>query len=298
MNVAVIGAGVMGRNIAKVFARSGAQVSIFSRTTRTLGEARRSLDRDGVSLLTYLTSIAGAVDGADLVIESVPESVALKLEVLAETERSAPARAVIASNTSSLALDVLAGALERPARFLGLHWFNPAHLIPLVEVVATDATDQGVADWSIGLLTDVGKRPVVVPAIEGFLANRLQYALIREALQLIEDGVATAEQIDAVVTGCLGPRWAVIGPLRSTDLAGVETAIAVATQLFPRLSDAIAPQSVLSSLAESNRLGAAAGEGFFSYPSGSDVTGDRDRRLSAVLEVLAGGVAERNAMDG
>ena len=101
-----------------------------------------------------------------------------------------------------------------------------------------------------------------------------------------------------MVTGCLGPRWAVIGPLRSTDLAGVETAIAVATQLFPKLSGATTPQSVLANLAENDRLGAAAGEGFFSYPSGSDVTGDRDRRLLAVLEVLAGGVAEGDATDG
>ena len=117
---------------------------------------------------------------------------------------------------------------------MGLHWFNPAHLIPLVEVVPAPATDAGVVERSAQLLAQVGKSPRVLQrAVPGFLANRLQYALIREALQLLEEGVADAETIDAAITECLGPRWAVIGPLRSSDLAGIDTAVAVAEQLIP-----------------------------------------------------------------
>ena len=124
----------------------------------------------------------------------------------------APDGAVIATNTSSLPLDRLAGALRRPERFLGWHWFNPAHLIPLVEVVPAPATDPDVVRWSVATLQELGKRPLALSRpIEGFLANRLQYALIREALALVQDGAATPEQIDAVMTDCLGPRWAVSG---------------------------------------------------------------------------------------
>jgi 3-hydroxybutyryl-CoA dehydrogenase len=235
-----------------------------------------------------LTSIVEAASGADLILESVPESLPLKLELLPEIERSAPPGAVIGTNTSSLPLELLGEALDRPGRFLGLHWFNPAHLVPLVEVIPTAATEPGVVSWSVTALSEMGKRPLVLTRpIDGFLANRLQYALIREALQLIEDGLATPEQIDAVLTDCLGPRWAVIGPMRSTDLAGVETAVAVAKQLFPTLSNAEAPQRALSALLEEGRLGVRAQRGFYSYSAGDGVAEERDRRLSAVLGALA-----------
>lgn len=286
MRAAVLGAGVMGRNIARVLGGYGAAVTLFSRGARTLEEARIVLTAAGIGDTVYVSSIADAASEAELVIESVPEDVALKQAVLAEAERAAPPGAVIATNTSSLPLESLVPALRRPDRFLGWHWINPAHLIPLVEVVATEATDSEVVQWSVARLTEMGKRPIVVPAIDGFVANRLQYALIREALALIEAGHVTPEQIDAVITGCLGPRWAVVGPMRSTDLAGLETAIAVATQLYPTLSTSTAPPRVLTALAQEGRLGAASGEGFFVYPAGSDAAGDRDRRLMAVLAAL------------
>lgn len=288
MKAAVLGAGVMGHRITEVLARSGVRVCLSSRSAQTLDRARTALQADGIAAVEYVNSITDAAAEADLVIESVPESLELKRAVLAEAERSAPSDVVIATNTSSLPLESLAQALERPHRFLGLHWFNPAHLIPLVEVVPTSATEPGVVEWSLALLTELGKRPIVVPAIDGFLVNRLQYALIREALALIDQGVATPEQIDAVVTECLGPRWAVIGPMRSTDLAGIETALAVATQLYPKLSAATAPQPALARLAQDGRMGAAAGEGFYAYPDGHTVDRDRDRALAAVLEALRG----------
>ncbi len=287
MRVAVLGAGVMGRNIARVFGASGTEVVVYSRTRRTLDDARAVLVAGGVKGVAYVGSVAEAAAAAELVIESVPESVALKQAVLAEAEEAAPVNAVIASNTSSLPLEQIALGLQRPGRFLGLHWINPAHLIPLVEVVATDATDPAVVAWSLALLQRLGKRPIAVPAIDGFVANRLQYALIREALALIQAGHVGPEQIDAVMTGCLGPRWAVIGPMRSTDLAGLETAVAVATQLYPTLATDTVPPSVLTALAEQGRLGVATGEGFYPYPPGSDAAGDRDRRLSAVLDALS-----------
>ncbi|MGH2881321.1 MAG: 3-hydroxyacyl-CoA dehydrogenase family protein, partial [Solirubrobacteraceae bacterium] len=141
MRTAVLGAGVMGRGIAKVLLRGGHQVALYSRTERTLLDAGRALEREAAAQIAYTTSIGEAAGGAELIIESVPESLALKVLVLREAESAAPAGAVISSNTSSLPLPKLADALARPDRFLGLHWFNPAQLIPLVEVVPTERTD-------------------------------------------------------------------------------------------------------------------------------------------------------------
>jgi 3-hydroxybutyryl-CoA dehydrogenase len=288
MRLAVLGAGVMGRNIAKVLLRGGHQVALYSRTERTLLDAGGALEREAAAQIAYTTSIGEAAAGAELILESVPESLPLKVLVLREAEAASPAQAVIASNTSSLPLDRLAEGLARPERFLGLHWFNPAHLIPLVEVVPTDRTDGSVVERAQALMSALGKRPLVLArAIEGFLANRLQYALIREALQLVHDGIATPEQIDTVLTECLGPRWAVLGPMRSTDLAGVPTAVAVARQLFPVLSNAQEPQPVLTDLLEDGRRGVSAGAGFYTYPDADGVAQTRDRLLASVFGALA-----------
>lgn len=289
MTVAVIGAGVMGRNIARVFLRCGTPVSLYSRSEQTATAAARSLAAERGATLVAGTDLARAVAGADLVIESVPESPGLKREVLGAVEAAAPADAIIGTNTSSLELDQLALGLERPARFLGVHWFNPAHLIPLVEVIPAAGTDPDVVARSVRILEAAGKRPRTLhAAVPGFVANRLQYALIREALQLIEDGVADAETIDAVLTDCLGLRWAVVGPMRSTDLAGVETAIAVASELFPALSDAQQPQRPLLELRERGELGVRSGQGFHAYPDPDSVAAQRDAALQAVIDALRG----------
>jgi 3-hydroxybutyryl-CoA dehydrogenase len=284
----MLGAGVMGRNIARVLAAGGAEVVLFSRSPATLRSAQDALGDDAGHRVTYVTEVADAVAGADVVLESVPESLPLKLNLLGEIERAASPRTVIATNTSSLPLDRLAGILERPERFLGWHWFNPAHLIPLVEVVPATSTDPDVVRWSVATLREMGKLPLALSsAIDGFLANRLQYALIREALALVQDGAATPEQIDAVITGCLGPRWAVIGPMRSSDLAGIRTAVAVAGELFPKLSNADRPPPALTTLLDQGRFGAAGGAGFYDYPDAEAVAGERDRLLAAVLDALA-----------
>lgn len=284
----MLGAGVMGRNIARVLACGGADVVLFSRSAETLRSAQRDLEAGAHGRVQYLTSLVDAVAGADVILESVPESLPLKLALLGDVERAVSEQAVIATNTSSLPLERLAGALERPERFLGWHWFNPAHLIPLVEVIPAPGTDPGVVAWSVATLEAMGKRPLALPApIDGFLANRLQYALIREALALVQDGAATPAQIDAVITDCLGPRWAVIGPMRSSDLAGIRTVAAVAAELFPKLSNADRPPPALTALLEQGRLGVAGGAGFHEYPDRESVARERDRLLSAVLGALA-----------
>jgi 3-hydroxybutyryl-CoA dehydrogenase len=271
-----------------LWGRAGAHVTLHSRSEATLADARAALADEGEEAPRTTADLAEAVAAADLVLESIPEDAARKRELLTRVEAAAPPGAVLGTNTSSLPLDGLASALARPERFLGLHWFNPAHLVPLVEVVPATATDAAVVDWSAGILREAGKRPRVLRrAVAGFIANRLQYALIREALQLLEDGVADAETIDACLTDCLGPRWAVIGPLRSTDLAGVETAVAVAEQLYPELAAGTAPPRVLLELREQGRLGVRSGQGFHRYPDPAAAGAARDRGLRAVLDALA-----------
>jgi 3-hydroxybutyryl-CoA dehydrogenase len=294
MKVAMLGAGVMGRNIARVMAQAASEVTLFSRSRETLEDARRTLAGCDGAQVTFATSVAEAVATAELIIESVPESVELKLGVLAEAARAAPDGVVIATNTSSLPLDRLAASVRAPERFLGWHWFNPAHLIPLVEVVPTALTDPEVVGWSVQRLEQAGKRPLVLSRpIDGFLANRLQYALIREALALVDAGVATPEQVDAVLTDCLGLRWAVLGPMRSTDLAGITTAMAVATELFPKLSNADRPPACLNDLAEQGRLGLTAGAGFYDYQDPDEVLDTRDRLLASVWHATQAGRSER-----
>jgi 3-hydroxyacyl-CoA dehydrogenase len=287
MRVAILGAGVMGVNIARVLANGESTVALCSRTQATLDRARGALATSGTPAVSFHTSIHEAADGADVVVESVPESLELKRTVLRESQRAAATGAVIATNTSSLPLRELAAQLDDPSRFLGWHWFNPAHLIPLVEVVPSELTDASVVEWSLSTLRAAGKRPALAPAIDGFLVNRLQYALIREALTLVEQGLTTPEQVDAAITDCLGLRWAAIGPMRSTDLAGIRTAVAVARQLYPQLSNVHDPQAVLTDLEETGRLGALSGRGFFDYGDGADPYTERDRRLAAVLRALA-----------
>jgi 3-hydroxybutyryl-CoA dehydrogenase len=283
VRVAVLGCGVMGVNIARTFLRAGSDVALYSRSTATLERARAALAGER-ALAGAHTDLAEAVGGAALAIESVPEQEPLKLALLAAAEDAAGADAVIATNTSSLSVDGLSRALQRPARFLGLHWFNPAHLIPLVEVVPCADTDPGVSEWCVQVLADAGKRPLVLRrAVPGFVANRLQYALIREALALLEAGVAEAESIDAALTDCLGPRWSVIGPLRSTDLAGIDTAVAVARELYPSLSAQREVSERLLALQRTGRLGARSGEGFYRYDDPEAAARARDEGLAAVL---------------
>jgi 3-hydroxybutyryl-CoA dehydrogenase len=287
MKVAILGAGVMGRNIARVFLRAGLDVALYSRSDATLEAARTALAGEPTEALGTTTVLADAVVDAGLVLESVPEDVSLKRRVLREVEDAAPERAVVASNTSSLPLEALASGLRRPERFLALHWFNPAHLVPLVEVVPAPATDPAVVRFSIELLERAGKRPLELRrTLPGFVANRLQYALVREALSLLEAGVADADSIDAALTDCLGPRWAVIGPLRATDLSGVEVAVAVAEQLYPHLSTATEPQAPLRELVARGELGARTGRGFYAHPDPEQAIADRDTALAGVLEAV------------
>jgi len=277
--VVCIGAGTMGAGIALAFAIGGSAATMVARRQSTLDAAWRRIEAS-VGLLTaagrlpgaepeaVLRRIAGTTDldgadlDADLVVESVAEDVAAKRQLYQAIEPRLGPSSILGTCTSSLSLAELAAGLTHPERFLGYHWFNPAELIALVEIVPAGSTAAAVTDLVEAFSRAIGKQPVRVAAdVPGFVANRLQYALIREAYHLVAAGVCTPADVDRVVTAGLGPRWAAIGPFLSMDLAGLDVHQAVVEQLFPRLSGGATVPPLLSALTDDGALGVKSGRG-------------------------------------
>jgi 3-hydroxybutyryl-CoA dehydrogenase len=269
----------MGAGIALAFALAGSASTMVARRQPTLDAARRRIE-ESVGLLigagrvpdgdraAVLGRIAGTTDldgadlGADLVIESVAEDMAAKRQLYRAIEPRLGPATILGTCTSSLPLAGLAAGLARPGQFIGYHWFNPPELIRLVEIVPAGQTAAEVTDRVEAFSLAIGKQPVRVAAdVPGFIANRLQYALIREAYHLVSAGVCTPADVDRVVTAGLGPRWAAVGPFLSMDLAGLDVHRAVAQQLFPHLSASTAVPPMLTALTEAGTLGVKAGNG-------------------------------------
>jgi 3-hydroxybutyryl-CoA dehydrogenase len=247
--VAVIGAGTMGAGIARVFADGGARVRLSARHRERLDAARGRLGRSEV-LLT--TSLDEALDGADLVVETIVEEVEPKRAVLRRAEELAAPEALLTTNTSSLRLAALEDGLEQPARFAGLHFLNPPELVEVVEVVSGRHTSPGSLETLAGWMRELGKAPVIVRRdTPGFIANRLQYALLREAYALVDSGVCSFEDVDRAVVHGLGARWAAIGPFETMDLAGLDVHAAVAANLWPELENGTEPSPSIASAIES-----------------------------------------------
>lgn len=274
LSVAVIGAGLMGHGIAQVLAHAGHRVALTDTDQATLGTATRRIARnlDEMGLPTgpvlerirLVDTLRAAVTDADLVIEAAAEVVALKQALFAEAAAIAPPHAILASNTSVIPITLLGERLDdrARARLVGTHWWNPPHLIPLVEVVRTPFTRDDVVSHTVAILRDAGKTTVVVQRdVTGFIGNRLNQAMWREALALIEAGVCDAETIDTVVKSSFGLRLAVLGPMENADLIGLELTRNLHALLFPDLSAAAEPSSVIEAAIARGDTGMKAGAG-------------------------------------
>jgi 3-hydroxybutyryl-CoA dehydrogenase len=250
-DVAVVGAGTMGAGIARVFADAGASVRLCARRESSLEVARGHLG-DAAASVTLTTSVNEAVAGVDFVVETIVEEVEAKRAVLRLAEELASPEAILTTNTSSLPLAALGGGLERPERFAGLHWFNPPELVELVEVVGGEGTAPETLETLAGWMEQLGKAPVVVRRdVPGFVANRLQYALLREAYALVDTGVCSFADVDRAVTHGLGARWAAIGPFETMDLAGLDVHSAVAQNLWPELANTTQPSTAITEALQS-----------------------------------------------
>ena len=237
--VAVVGAGTMGVGIAHVFATSGIPTALVDATTelseaavtRALDLLRRleaagSVERGAVETaerrIRAAASLEDAVRDADLVVEAVVERAEVKLDVYAAIEASARQDAIVATNTSSIPIAQLAAPLERPERFLGVHWFVPPLLVPCVEVIRTATTGEDAVERVVGALARLRKTPVLVGDGPGFVANRIQFAMFREAARIVEEGLAEPEQVDEVVRSSFGFRLPFFGPFTIADMAGLD----------------------------------------------------------------------------
>jgi 3-hydroxybutyryl-CoA dehydrogenase len=236
----------MGAGIARIFAEAGSSVRLTARRESSLETARERAGDD----VRMTTDLDEALAGAELVVETIVEEPEPKRAVLARAEELAPA-ALLTTNTSSLSLAEVGRDLARPERFAGLHFLNPPELVEVVEVVGAENTSDETLTTLKGWMEELGKAPVVVRRdTAGFVVNRLQYALLREAYALVDAGVCTFEDVDRAVTHGLGARWAAIGPFEAMDLAGLDVHAAVAANLWPELSTTTEPSSSITEARE------------------------------------------------
>lgn len=278
--VAVLGAGTMGRGIAHVTALAGFETRLYDVDAGSLANALESIrrrlgkgvelgkvdaeDRDAaVGRLRSTVDVADAVSGADLVIEAVPEKLELKREVLSEALRHLEPAGVVASNTSSLSITAIAEGLDGPERVLGLHFFNPVHIMALVEVVRGERTTDRVLEQAVEFAEKLGKQPIVVRDSPGFASSRLGVALGLEAIRMLEEDVASARDIDRAME--LGYRHP-MGPLKLTDLIGLDVRLEIARYLHHELGgDRFRPPALLERMVREGRLGKKSGEGFYTW---------------------------------
>ncbi len=278
--VAVIGAGTMGHGIAQVAAMAGHDTVLFdvdaAQLERALAGIEATLDKgvrlgkveqstrdEALARLSGTGALDEAVRGANLVIEAVPEAMALKRQIFAEVESAAPREAILATNTSSLSVTEMAAGLDAPGRFLGLHFFNPVHIMALVEIVKGERTEPDVIDRSLAFVRGLGKEPIVVTDSPGFASSRLGIVLGLEAIRMVEAGVASPQDIDkAMVLGYRHP----MGPLRLTDLVGLDVRLGIARYLHETLaSEAFRPPALLQRMVAEGRLGKKTGRGFYDW---------------------------------
>lgn len=267
--IAVVGAGTMGAGIAGVFAAAGYDVALYSRSTGTLERAREELDRrigERAAGVLLTTELPEALDRASLVSENVLEDLGLKRTIFADFERWAPADAVLTTNTSSVPITAIAEGLSEPGRVVGLHWFNPPAVMPLVEIVRGERTDDATVDAVRAICAAIQREVIEVRRdVPGFVVNRLQYAMLREAIALVEEGVASMADVDRAVATTLAPRWSASGPLELMDLAGLDTVEKVAGILLPELSARTSVPDLVTDRVAAGALGTKAGRGFYDW---------------------------------
>lgn len=272
LNIGVVGGGLMGHGIAYLLAAAGHRARVFEPSAEVraalpqrlagiadlLGDERAVLDR-----ITAHDQLAPAARDAAFVFEAAPEKLPLKQQIFAELESLVAPGAILASNSSAIPTTEIARSLKVRERVVGTHFWNPPHLVPLVEVIQNEWTSAATVERTIALLRDAGKKPVHVRRdIPGFIGNRLQHALKREAIALVAAGACDAETLDTVVKEGFGARMAVLGPLEQSDLVGLDLTLDISTVLVEHLDRSAGPHPFLVEKVKAGKLGMRTGEGF------------------------------------
>jgi 3-hydroxybutyryl-CoA dehydrogenase len=271
-SIAIVGGGLMGAGIARVFAVAGHSVSVFEpapdirATIRPrIAETSRlyGLDAGVADAVAVTDDFAQAVERADYVTEAAPEKLELKRKIFADLVAACPAATILASNTSVIPIHRIAAGLPTAERIVGTHWWNPPGLIPLVEVIQSQQTSDATIHTTMELLKSVGKSPAhVTKDVPGFVANRLQHALWREAIAMVAAGICDAATLDACVKNSFGLRLAVLGPLENADLVGLDLTLDIHKVIIPELDRHNGPSPYLEARVAAGRLGFKSGEGF------------------------------------
>jgi 3-hydroxybutyryl-CoA dehydrogenase len=303
--IGIAGAGTMGSGIAQIFARKGYKVVITDIKEEYLEKSRRlveifndSLIEEGiitpdeakaaVELISYSID-KGVFSDCDLIIEAIVEKMEIKQKFWKEIEDIASKEAFFATNTSGLSINGISELVESKSRFIGMHFWNPPHIIPLVELIrANDTSDETVSILK-ELLNIIDKEPVVVQKdAPGFIGNRLQFAVFREALHIVSEGIATIEDVDKAMRFGPGFRYPIIGPLQTADLGGLDTFYYISSYLFNELSDAKEAPEILKTLMDANQLGVKSESGFYNYSDGQDAEAikNRDKMLFKMLKYI------------
>ncbi|MCB9908928.1 MAG: 3-hydroxyacyl-CoA dehydrogenase family protein [Planctomycetes bacterium] len=276
---AVLGAGTMGHGIAQVLAMTGLETRLFDVAPEAVerglqavaknleagvsrGKVEASVRDSAITKLSGHTDLEGALAGADVVIEAVPERIALKQDLFRRMGEQLGPKALYASNTSSLSLTEIAKASPHPERVVGMHFFNPVHIMKLVEVVRADQSDPSAVQAALDLARRMGKEPIDVRDAPGFASSRLGIAIGMEAIRMVEEQVASAEDIDkAMVLGYGFP----MGPLKLTDLVGLDVRLSIAEYLQSTLGDRFTPPELLRQMVARGELGKKSGKGFYDW---------------------------------
>ena len=297
---AVIGTGTMGPGMGAVLARAGIEVALYDVSVEALDRAKAGVElaesvldrletvRTPGGSIRYETDLAAALAGAELVAEAIPERLELKHELFPQLERLAAPGAILASNTSGIPITRIAEVCSDPGRVIGMHWSNPPHLIPMIEVIPGDATSSETTASAVALVERIGYESVIEKEVPGFVENRILYAILREAVDLVDRGIIDAEGMDRCVRGGIGYKLAVIGPMELLDMAGLDIYANVGSYLNQDLCNGTEVSKTVTDRVAAGELGIKTGKGLFTYTPEriAELRGERARKLVAVRKAL------------
>ncbi len=303
--IAIIGLGTMGPGMAARLARGGLQVAAYDVAPAAIERAQGALRiaegvldalgiapaASGAGAVRFTSDIADAVSGADLVIENVPEKIEIKAEVYRTIDGLIGADTIVASDTSGIPITKLQAHISHPARMVGMHWSNPPHIIPMIEVIGGEQTAPETVQAIRALIRSLGLLPVLVKKdVPGFVENRVLYALLREVVDLVENGVIEPEDIDTCVSWGIGYKLAVVGPMALLDMAGMDIYHSVSTFLNAELADRKNVAPMVETRIAAGKLGIKSGEGIYAYPPERipELQRERARKLVAIRRILEG----------
>lgn len=263
--IGICGTGTMGATMAQIFSERGYETILWGRTESSLERGRRILTI-GESKNLKLTTVFEDLAECDIIIESIAEHLETKQAFFERLSKIVRPDTILATNTSGLSMNRICERVQGKERFLGMHWFNPSNMIPLIEIICNDETDETYADAVYNLAKAIDKKPVICRKdVPGFIANRIQFAILRECMSIVENDVASVEDVDAVMKFGLGFRYAAYGPFEVADFGGLDTFYHISEYLNADLCDSKKPMKLMEDLYEAGHYGVKNGKGFYDY---------------------------------